>query len=357
MSMHRLKQVENKILMVDDDPRALSGYERNLSRLFALETAQSAEDGLRLIAECGPFAVVISDLRMPGMNGMEFLKRVREDSGSTVAMLLSGCLDLIDSMKIANEANVTHYLVKPCSREDLIAAITSALAEHKQAISGNRDIPAITESTIGGGIQQLLTVARGLSSQIKQVTALEAKTVAGELSVLALMRELLSPAAVFGQPVATSYRRSGYKTRAFSEEWTYLPEGFPVEEGANNLLALPAIDGSTAEEIQFRKDGEGASDQYICDCLYLLKDRRWLLVERVGTRAEGVGSSCGFDAKCKIVTDRTLIGRFPISRIAEGLLASANGLVQTLGSRADQLHQRSSAASHYAAKLSPMAER
>src|SRR5258708_16897594 len=217
MSMQRIFRVEDKILMVDDDPRALAGYERVLGRRFALETARSAEEGLKII-ERNPFAVVISDLRMPGMNGMEFLKRVREDSSSTVAMLLSGCLDLIDSMKIANEANVTHFLVKPCAQEDLIAAITSALVQHKQAISGNRDIPAITESTIGGGIQQLLTVARGLSSQITQVTALEAKTAAGQLSVLALMRSLLSPSAVFGQPVATSYRRSGYKTRAFSEE-------------------------------------------------------------------------------------------------------------------------------------------
>ena len=58
-----------KILLVDDDSNILEGYRRILSREFQMETARGGEQALKLVAENGPFAVVVSDMRMPGMDG------------------------------------------------------------------------------------------------------------------------------------------------------------------------------------------------------------------------------------------------------------------------------------------------
>src|SRR6267142_2886603 len=296
MPTHPIVETCDKILMVDDDPRALAGYVRTLGRLFEIETASGAEEGLKMINHLGPFSVVVSDLKMPGMNGMEFLTRVHEDSSETVSVLLTGCLELVDKLKLANDANISQFLIKPCGTDDLKEALSAGIAQYRQATA--RNSVAASSAEAGDAIQKLLTVARGLSGQVKQIETLEAKTISGELALLALLRELLSPAAIFGRPVPVSYRRSNYKTQAESEHWTYVPEGFPLDEGAGHLLALQAVDEASAGELQFKKEG-AACEQYICDCLYLLKDRKWLLVERFGTHATTVGSNCGFDAQCK----------------------------------------------------------
>ena len=58
-----------KILLVDDDSNILDAYRRSLNREFSLETALGAEQALKLVADNGPYAVVVSDMRMPGMSG------------------------------------------------------------------------------------------------------------------------------------------------------------------------------------------------------------------------------------------------------------------------------------------------
>ena len=67
-----------KILCVDDDPNILQGYKRALRKDFDISIAEGGEPGLALIAQEGPFAVIVSDMRMPGMDGVQFLSRVKE---------------------------------------------------------------------------------------------------------------------------------------------------------------------------------------------------------------------------------------------------------------------------------------
>ena len=78
-----------KLLLVDDDVNLLSACERNFHGRFQIETAAGAEAGLLKLAECGPFAVVISDRQMPGMDGIKFLSLVRERAPDTVRMMLT----------------------------------------------------------------------------------------------------------------------------------------------------------------------------------------------------------------------------------------------------------------------------
>jgi len=78
------------ILFVDDDESVLSAFMRQLRRRYHIHVANSAEEALEKLLSTGPYAVVVSDLRMPGMDGIEFLSEVRKRSPETVRIMLTG---------------------------------------------------------------------------------------------------------------------------------------------------------------------------------------------------------------------------------------------------------------------------
>ena len=98
---------------------------------FAIETAPGGKEGLALIHLFGPFAIVISDMRMPGLDGAEFLARVRALSPQTVRMLLTGHKDLSRAITAVNEGQIFRYLTKPCSKEEMVSAIRLGLAQYR----------------------------------------------------------------------------------------------------------------------------------------------------------------------------------------------------------------------------------
>ena len=124
---------EEKVLFVDDEPAILDGYQRLLRNQFHVSAALGGEQGLTLIQSAGPFAVVISDMRMPGMNGAQFLAHVRERAPNTVRMLLTGHADLDVAIESVNEGKIFQFLTKPCEREVLVKAIRSGLEKYRAA--------------------------------------------------------------------------------------------------------------------------------------------------------------------------------------------------------------------------------
>jgi DNA-binding NtrC family response regulator len=86
--------MNEKILFVDDDENLLASYQRQLRNKFAVATAPGGEQGLKVIGSEGPFAVIVSDFRMPGMDGVQFLAKAREAAPDTVRVMLTGYADL-----------------------------------------------------------------------------------------------------------------------------------------------------------------------------------------------------------------------------------------------------------------------
>jgi FixJ family two-component response regulator len=127
--------VVEKILFVDDEPCVLEGYERLLRREFHVNVALGGEQGLAAIQAHGPYAVVISDMRMPGMNGAEFLAQVREKAPETVRMLLTGHSDLNAAIDAVNKGNILRFLSKPCEKEVLVEAINFGIAQYRSSTS------------------------------------------------------------------------------------------------------------------------------------------------------------------------------------------------------------------------------
>jgi DNA-binding NtrC family response regulator len=85
----------------------------------------------------GPFAVVISDLRMPGLDGIRFLSMVRQVSPDTVRVMLTGQCDQESQREVVNEGKIFEFLTKPCSPDKLARTLESALAYY-QSLTANR---------------------------------------------------------------------------------------------------------------------------------------------------------------------------------------------------------------------------
>ena len=104
--------------------RSSNGILRQQGDDFDISVSVGPLAALELIQAEGPFAVVLSDMRMPEMNGVEFLKRVREESPNTVRMMLTGFAELSTTIQAVNEGHIFRFLAKPCSAEDMSAAFS-----------------------------------------------------------------------------------------------------------------------------------------------------------------------------------------------------------------------------------------
>ncbi|MBC7185636.1 MAG: response regulator [Calditrichaeota bacterium] len=122
--------MNERILCVDDDANILAGYQRILHARFALDTARGGKEALVKFERDGPYAVVVSDLRMPDMDGIAVLSKVREMSPDTVRIVLTGYADIQMAMAAVNEGSVFRFLTKPCPPEHLAKALQAALQQY-----------------------------------------------------------------------------------------------------------------------------------------------------------------------------------------------------------------------------------
>lgn len=143
--------MHEKILLVDDEPHVTDAFKRHMHHAFPVETAQEAATALELLHTRGPFAVVVSDLRMPGLDGIRFLSRVKEQTPDTVRIMLTGHADLHTAIEAINEGHIFRFLTKPCS-PDMLAKVIRAGVEQYRLIVAEREI---LEKTLHGSVKVL----------------------------------------------------------------------------------------------------------------------------------------------------------------------------------------------------------
>lgn len=143
-----------KILLVDDDNNVLDGYRRSLSREFHLETALGGQEALQLAAANGPYAVVVSDMRMPGMDGIQVLSKIKTLSPDTIRVMLTGNAEIDTAINAINEGSIFRFLNKPCSKEVLAKTLTAALVQYRLVTAEKQ----LLEQTLSGSIQVLTEV-------------------------------------------------------------------------------------------------------------------------------------------------------------------------------------------------------
>jgi FixJ family two-component response regulator len=146
--------MNGKILFVDDEPEVLKGYKRILRGDFQLSTALSGEDALAEIGKKGPYEVVVSDMKMPGMNGIQLLAQVREMAPQTIRVVLTGHADIETAMTAVNEGAVFRFLTKPCPAGVLKKTLTACLMQY-QLVTAEKEL---LENTLMGAIKVLTDV-------------------------------------------------------------------------------------------------------------------------------------------------------------------------------------------------------
>ncbi len=140
-----------RILCVDDEPNLLEGIRRTLNGNFQIVTALGGQAGLEILERSDPFDVVVSDLRMPVVDGVTFLRAVAERSPDTVRILLTGQADLHNAVLAVNEGRIFRFLTKPCPASTLRAAIQDGIKQH-QLQTAER---VLLDHTLRGGIRAL----------------------------------------------------------------------------------------------------------------------------------------------------------------------------------------------------------
>jgi len=139
--------LNEKILLVDDAPAVLRVFRAVLEPTYDVVTASNGQAGLQKCREEGPFAVVISDYEMPGMNGSEFLGRVREQWPDTVSMLLTCYTDIDVMTEALHCARIFRFLEKLSPRECFLAAVSDAVVEHRAIEARLRQAEELGRST------------------------------------------------------------------------------------------------------------------------------------------------------------------------------------------------------------------
>ena len=142
--------MSERVLLVDDDRRVLDGYRRALRGSYDLVLADGARQAMARLDEHA-FAVVVTDLQMPGMDGIELLTIVRDRCPDAVRIMLTGQADLQASIEAVNQGRVFRFLTKPCPPEDLAAALEAALDQHRLRLAERQ----LLEGTLHGAVDVL----------------------------------------------------------------------------------------------------------------------------------------------------------------------------------------------------------
>lgn len=143
-----------KVLIVDDDQAILSSFERVFHRLFKIRTCADPISAIHHFRAEGPFATVISDMHMPGLDGIAFFSRIREIDPDPVRIMLTGDSDVNIAINAVNEGQIFRFLTKPCETKLMGDAIAAAIHQYRLITAEHE----LLEKTLKGSIQTLTEV-------------------------------------------------------------------------------------------------------------------------------------------------------------------------------------------------------
>jgi response regulator RpfG family c-di-GMP phosphodiesterase len=144
----------SKVLCVDDNPNVLAALKRNLRKRFDLDTAEGGELALEMMDRDGPYSVIVADMQMPGMNGIELLTRARRKAPDTVRIMLTGNADQRTPVDAVNVGHIFLFLNKPCPVETMVQALEDGIKQYHLTIAERE----LLENTLNGSVKALMDV-------------------------------------------------------------------------------------------------------------------------------------------------------------------------------------------------------
>jgi len=198
-----------RILCVDDEQRVLDGLERTLFDQFEVTTETNPVKALTILEQEPAFAVVLSDMRMPELDGASFLARARAIAPLTSRMLLTGQAEVEAAIAAVNRGQILRFLCKPCPPDLLIDALEVGVEQYR-LLTAEREL---LERTVTGCVRLLTEilsiVAPGWFSRTQRIKAL-VNHIAQKLALTEVWRyelaALFSLIGCVGLPEATLER-------------------------------------------------------------------------------------------------------------------------------------------------------
>jgi response regulator RpfG family c-di-GMP phosphodiesterase len=218
---------------VDDEPQILKALSIWLGNEYDLDTATGGAAALELLAREPGIAVIISDMRMPGMDGAAFLAHARQIVPDAVRMLFTGYADIDSAIAAINEGQIFRFLMKPCLPETILTAVSAAVEQHR-LITAER---VLLEQTLHGSIKTLTDILAlvnptsfGRADRIKQLVSELAEKLGirerWQVEVAAMLSQLgyitLPPETVervyYGQPLSVDEQKLVGRLPELTEE-------------------------------------------------------------------------------------------------------------------------------------------
>jgi response regulator RpfG family c-di-GMP phosphodiesterase len=226
-------KVRPRVVCVDDEPHVSAGLALHLRRRYDVEIATSGQAGLDLLDRLPEAAVVISDMRMPQMNGAEFLAKALAAHPNTTRILLTGYSEVDAAIQAVNQGQIFRFLVKPCPPPELLRTVDAAAEMHRLS----RVERELLEKTLHGSIKMLSEVlaisnplAFGRGARLKQlVTGLadklgdtnrwqaEVAAMLSQLSTITLPNETAEK-LYYGTPLSSDEQRMVERAPDISEQ-------------------------------------------------------------------------------------------------------------------------------------------
>ena len=234
--------MNKKILCVDDEDSILRGFQLNLRKEFELSVASDGVEGLEIFEKEGGFALVLSDMRMPRMNGAEMLSEIKKRDHEVSTTLLTGHTDFDSAMAAVNDGNVFRMLSKPCPPERLIKVLNDGLEQH-DLVKSKR---ILLDQTLRGAVDALaesLSTAKPLFfGRVQRVRKL-ANELADSMNLQNSWRvdvaSVFSQIAYIGLP--ENVTEDVYFKRKVSSQVKQLLAKFP-DDTQNMLEKIPGFD-------------------------------------------------------------------------------------------------------------------
>ena len=164
--------MNERVLCVDDDLNILQAYQRALRKQVNIKPALGGEEALDAIVNQGPYAVVVADMRMPGINGVELLAKVKEIAPDTVRMMLTGNADQQTALEAVNEGQIFRFMTKPCPPADFAKALEAGIEQYR-LITAEKELLSKTLSSSIKVLTDVLAlvnpVAFGRASRVRRL--------------------------------------------------------------------------------------------------------------------------------------------------------------------------------------------
>jgi len=239
-----------KVLLVDDEANVLQGYARVLRKQFEIDVALGGEEALGIMAAKGPFAVIVSDMRMPGMDGVELLSRAKVLYPDTIRIMLTGNADQLTATGAVNQGAIFRFLNKPCDSETLGITLELAIRQYELVTAEKQ----LLEQTLKGTLAmllELLGILDPISFGRAQSMATLAEAVAAYLELpnpwVLGIASVLSQIGILTIPdtLVTKLHTGGFLNSAEREIANRVPE-----IGANLIRHIPRLE-EVAEAIYY----------------------------------------------------------------------------------------------------------